>query len=313
MPKVSVIVPIYNVEKYLGKCLKSLENQTFKDIEVILVNDGSTDSSGKIAKDWAEKNNNAVYLEKTNGGLSDARNYGIKYAKGDFIAFLDSDDYLENDLFFNLKNYIDENYDLIKFQINVVNENGKILEKSQTEPFEEATGEEAFEKLFGNDKFLEPAWCYLYNRKFWLDNNFEYEKGCYHEDFGLTMLVLLKAKTVVNTNIVGYNYVQTSKSITRGNQEKKVKMAKDLIYHYDNMLSKIEKYNIDKKTKEDIKIYYTNSLILNIKNLSKNGQKEYIKELKKRKLYKNIKPRDLKQLIKRMLLFINVKLYLKLR
>ena len=96
MPKVSVIVPIYNVEKYLEKCINSLLSQTLEDIQIILVNDGSKDNSGNIAKEY-EKNNKdrVIYVEKENGGLSDARNYGLKYATGDFIAFLDSDDYIE--------------------------------------------------------------------------------------------------------------------------------------------------------------------------------------------------------------------------
>ena len=96
MPKVSVIVPFYNVEKYIEKCLNSLVNQTLKEIEIILVNDGSQDNSYKIAKEFQEKYADKVkYYEKPNGGLGDARNFGINYATGEYIAFLDSDDYVE--------------------------------------------------------------------------------------------------------------------------------------------------------------------------------------------------------------------------
>lgn len=100
MPKVSVIVPFYNVEGYIEKCLETLVNQTLKDIEIILVNDGSKDRSidivKKFLKQYTEK---IVYLEKENGGLSDARNFAIPYAKGEYIAFLDSDDYVEKDMY----------------------------------------------------------------------------------------------------------------------------------------------------------------------------------------------------------------------
>ena len=100
MPKVSVIVPFYNVEGYIEKCLETLVNQTLKDIEIILVNDGSKDRSidivTKFLKQYPEK---IVYLEKENGGLSDARNFAIPYAKGEYIAFLDSDDYVEKDMY----------------------------------------------------------------------------------------------------------------------------------------------------------------------------------------------------------------------
>lgn len=96
MPKVSVIVPFYNVEKYIEKCLNSLVNQTLEEIEIILVNDGSKDNSEKTAKEFEEKYAHKIkYYEKPNGGLGDARNFGINYATGEYIAFLDSDDYVE--------------------------------------------------------------------------------------------------------------------------------------------------------------------------------------------------------------------------
>ena len=99
MIKVSIIVPFYNVENYIEKCLQSLVNQTLEDIEILLVNDGSQDTSEAIAKQFVEKYpNKIIYLEKENGGLSDARNYAIPYAKGEYIAFLDSDDYVETNI-----------------------------------------------------------------------------------------------------------------------------------------------------------------------------------------------------------------------
>ena len=100
MPKVSVIVPFYNVERYIEKCVETLVDQTLKDIEIILVNDGSKDRSIEIVNQFLERYpEKLVYLEKENGGLSDARNYAIDYAKGEYIAFLDSDDYVEKDMY----------------------------------------------------------------------------------------------------------------------------------------------------------------------------------------------------------------------
>ena len=105
MPKVSVIVPVYNVEKYIDKCLKSLVNQTLSDIEIIVVNDGSTDNSETIIKQYLEKYQNKIkYVIKQNGGLSDARNYGMKFATGEYIAFLDSDDYVDNTIYEKMYN-----------------------------------------------------------------------------------------------------------------------------------------------------------------------------------------------------------------
>src|SRR5574344_234876 len=99
MPKVSVIVPVYNVEKYIGKCLDSLVNQTLKDIEIIVVNDGSTDNSEEIIKEYKKNYNNIIYAKKENGGLSDARNFGLVYATGEYIAFVDSDDFVDKTIY----------------------------------------------------------------------------------------------------------------------------------------------------------------------------------------------------------------------
>ncbi|MCI8814508.1 MAG: glycosyltransferase, partial [Lachnospiraceae bacterium] len=96
---ISVIVPVYNVEEYLEECLQSLRDQTKKNIEVIIVNDGSTDSSGRIAEAYARKYNNFLYYYKENGGLGCARNYGVKRANGKYIAFMDSDDVVSLDLY----------------------------------------------------------------------------------------------------------------------------------------------------------------------------------------------------------------------
>ena len=106
MTKVSIIVPVYNVSNYLGKCLESLVNQSLKDIEIIVINDGSTDNSLEIAREYEKKYSNILTVySQNNGGLSDARNHGLKYAKGKYIAFVDSDDYVKKDMFLKLYNY----------------------------------------------------------------------------------------------------------------------------------------------------------------------------------------------------------------
>lgn len=117
--KVSVIVPVYNVFEYLDKCLDSLSHQTLKDIEVIIVNDGSPDNSEDIIKKYTKKYQNFKYYKKENGGLSSARNYGIKYATGDYIAFLDSDDYVTCDMYEKMyEKAVNGNYDLVVCDIN---------------------------------------------------------------------------------------------------------------------------------------------------------------------------------------------------
>ena len=102
MPKISVIVPVYNTEKYIEKCLQSILSQTMNDIEIIVVNDGSTDNSENVIKQIEKNNNTKIqikYFKKENGGLSDARNYGVKKATGKYISFIDSDDYIDKNLY----------------------------------------------------------------------------------------------------------------------------------------------------------------------------------------------------------------------
>ncbi len=132
MIKVSIIVPVYNVENYVGKCLQSLVNQTLEGIEIIVVNDGSTDNSKELIKKFMKENisSNIIYVEKENGGLSDARNYGMKYAKGEYIAFLDSDDYVENTMYEKLYNKaISENADYVECDFYWVYPNKKKEDK----------------------------------------------------------------------------------------------------------------------------------------------------------------------------------------
>ena len=114
MPKVSVIIPVYNVEKYLSECLDSVVNQTLKDIEIICVNDGSPDGSAEILEEYAQKDNRIKVITQENRGVSEARNSGLKIASGEYIAFLDSDDYIDLKFFEQLyKRGIESNSDVV--------------------------------------------------------------------------------------------------------------------------------------------------------------------------------------------------------
>ena len=127
---ISIIVPIYNVEKYLKQCIESIISQTYRNIEIILVDDGSPDNCGKICDEYSQKDKRIIVLHKENGGLSDARNKGIDIAKGDYLTFVDSDDFVNID-------YIEKLYNSIKFNntklaqcgISKVDENNEIIEK----------------------------------------------------------------------------------------------------------------------------------------------------------------------------------------
>ena len=315
MPKISVIIPVYNTEKYIEKCLESLAGQTMKDFEVVIVNDGSKDESERAIKNYMRRTRmNIKYLKKENGGLASARNYGVERASGKYISFLDSDDYLDKDTFYLLEQYIDKDIDLIKFKMKTVNEKEEVLEKLDGPVFDVCKGEEGYKKLCTTDKYMDPACIYLYRREFFVENNFKY-KLRYHEDFGLTSLIIVQAKTFVSTDIFGYNYLQTEESLTRAKDyNKDIERAKDMLAHYDNMIPTVNAYtNISAETKALVKRYYTNSVILKANKLKGKERKQYIKEIKNRFMYRNIKPENLKQKLKRILLKYSVNLYLKMR
>ena len=316
MVKISVIIPVYNTEKYIKKCLRSLAKQRMQDFEVVIVNDGSTDNSKEVIHDCIKENmiQNIRYFEKENGGLSDARNYGVKQAKGKYIFFLDSDDYVDNNLFLSLEKYIDEGIELIKFKMKTVDLEGNVIKYEDGPVFEQCTGPEAFSKLVTHDPFLEVACIYLYKKEFFTRNDFKYAVGLYHEDFGLTPFIISCANTVLSLNIYGYNYLQSENSIMRNKDySKEIKKAQDTLRHYDRALENIKQYRIDKKTSRLLKRYYTNTVLLKCNCLNGEELKQYIKQLQKRKLYKNIMPTNIKQIIKRIILFISIKKYVKMR
>ncbi len=311
--KLSIIVPVYNTKNQIDTCIKSIVNQIDREVEVMIINDASTDNSEEIILEYKNQYPNIKYYsKKENTGLADTRNIGIDKAKGEYIMFVDSDDYIEKDLLKNLNKYMKDNIDVIKFKLNVKYDNSSYTVDGPI--FSKTDGETAFNLLAFEDVMFDSACIYLFKREFLLKNNFKFKVGTYHEDFGLVPLVILQAKSVVSTNIKGYYYIQTNNSITRNsNNEKTIKKFEDALLHYDNMLQSISKLNISKKTKQNIKIYYTNSIILKLETIRKEDRKQYIKQIRKRKMLRNIKVRNLKQMLKRIILTININWYLKIK
>lgn len=314
MSKVSIIVPVYNTASKLGKCLESLVNQTMQDIEIVIVNDGSTDNSEEIIMRYKDKYPTLIkYYKKENTGVSDTRNYGIEVAKSEYIMYIDSDDYIDIHTLERLNNYIEKGIEVIKYKLQKVDENGKTLEKFDGPVFEETTGENAFEKLYGEDVMLVSPCVYIIKKEVFTRNKFEFE-GKYHEDFGLIPFIIVTARSVVSTPYYLYNYVQGEESITRtANYGKIVQRAEQTLFQYDQMLKKIEKIELSNRAIENMKIYFTNATILKANELQKKEKKEYLKQIKQRKMYKNIKPRNVKQTLKRIILKISTSMYLKMK
>ncbi len=314
MSKVSIIVPVYNTSKHLRKCIDSLVNQTQKDIEIIIINDGSTDNSEAIIKEYMNKYSSIIkYYSKENEGVAKTRNFGIEKATSDYVLFIDSDDYIDKCLIEKLMPYINQKIEMIKFKLQRVDKNGNILEKVDGPVFSKITGQEAFNKLYCEDVLLDSPCVYLIKKTLFTENNFKFKRK-YHEDFGLIPLIIITAKSITSTPYYLYYYVQAPNSITRNEDySKTIEKFNDALFHYDNALNEINNMNLDKMVEENIKIYYTNALILKLNELNNQDKTKYIKQIRKRKMYKNIKVRNIKQLIKRILLAINIKLYLKMR
>ena len=271
MPKVSIIVPFYNVEKYIDKCLKSLVNQSLADIEIIVVNDGSQDESKKIVLEYKEKYpDKIVYLEKTNGGLSDARNYGMKYANGAYIAFLDSDDYVELTTYEKLYNKaIETNADMVECDFYWEYPDKKIHDQNANYKSES--------DMYANARVV--AWNKLYKRDILLNSNIEFPKGLRYEDveFFYKMLPKLKKIELINEPLI--HYVQRESSITNVQNER----TSEIFTILDNIVEYYKQNNIYEKYKVELEYMYTRILLgSSLKRIVKIPNKEVKKELLKR-------------------------------
>lgn len=299
-PKFSIIVPVYNTEKYVKRCLDSIKSQTFKDYEVIIINDGSTDNSSDIISKYSYK-----VINQENQGLSMVRNNGVKEASGDYLIFLDSDDYIEKDLLEEINNSLSNNPDLVRYQIKEVFDNKDNINYEEI-PFDNKNGVEAF-KLITNYHFVENAWAYAIKREFYLKEKFSFKKGTYHEDFGLIPLVIIKSKIVNSINYVGYCYYQRDGSIMNSSDYSKTKKkVKDFYNHYLYLTKEINKTKLDKTY---FMSFISNSLILKITELKGKDYKDALTRLKKDKVFDNLLNDSLGRKIKNILVRISPKLY----
>ena len=307
--KFSIVVPVYNVENYLNKCIDSILNQTYKNFEVILVDDGSTDKSSNICDKYAKNNSKIKAFHKKNGGLSDARNFGVENTTGDYLLFIDSDDYIEPLLLEKLNNCILKgNVDLIRFGLNIIDQDYKFKFSSIEYECINNNPLDLLDKLIST-KFLEPACFYCYNLNFFKENKFKYEIGKLHEDFGLTPLIICKAKSMSWINYNAYNYVQRNGSIVNSkNKDIDKKKAYDMLFHYDNFIINCNHKKIDKIMLD----YIIESLFNKAKYLENNEYNEYIKQLKNRRVAHKIYAYNYKKLIKKIISIISINLYIKI-
>lgn len=212
--KISIVIPIYNVEKYLKRCIDSIVNQTYKNIEIILVNDGSPDNCGVICDEYAKIDSRIKVIHKANGGLSSARNAGLDIASGEYIMFVDSDDWISEDTLEKLNRYVEKGYDIINFKLrftkekteNIIKLNDKIKDSYECDLLG------YIDKLFSGE--LDFFICNKLYKKDLFDE-IRFPVGRNYEDLATIYKLYFKAKNIIVTDYTLYYYwLENSNSIT---------------------------------------------------------------------------------------------------
>lgn len=223
-PLISVIVPIYKVEPYLRRCIDSIVNQTYTNLEIILVDDGSPDGCPAICDEYAAKDNRIVVIHKENGGLSDARNAGLDICKGEYITFVDSDDWIADCFIEVLASSIqDTNAEIsICNYIRTSNSYSATIKANEVNK-KVLSSTEAVKKLWSKDKIaFVTAWGKIYKNNLW--NKLRFPKGLIHEDEYITYKLLYCAKKTVFVDIPLYFYYQRVESIMAGSTPSSIKV-----------------------------------------------------------------------------------------
>lgn len=298
---ISFIIPSYNSASTVKRTIESILNQNANiRYEIIVVDDGSSDNTEEVLKCY-DNDERVKYYKKENSGVADTRNYGVLKAEGDYIIFVDSDDYISENLLKDIEPYLMQNIELIKWNPIFVDENKNEILKPSSVAFEKVTGEQGFNILFGRDNLIDCLWNYAIKKELMM----KFPSGTYHEDFATMPLIILNAKSFVSIDKREYYYVQSNNSIMRNKDDKKTrKKLEDKLNHFDNLIKRTNELNIQKQTKENFAIYATNSLLAVVKDLDEKDKIYYTSELKKRKISKYIKARNIKQIIKKMILCV---------
>ena len=226
----SIVLPVFNVEKYLERCIKSILEGTYKDLELVIVNDGTKDNSENIIIRYLEKYNNITYIVKENGGLSHARNIGYTYAKGEYIAFFDSDDYIEKDMYEKLMAKVkDYNYDIVVCDLYMEYEQtGKKIYVSSNVEKEYKDVEKDNNGISIRKEIMENIYIAVHNKIYkkeliekTFENGMPFVNGMYYEDILYTYSILQNTRSISFVKEPLYYYVQRTSSISN-NYDKKL-------------------------------------------------------------------------------------------
>ena len=258
-PLLTVVIPVYNVEKYLKRCIDSILIQEWKNYEIILVDDGSTDNSPQICEDYAKAYDIISVIHKENGGLSEARNTGISNAEGEYVYFLDSDDWIEPNTFSDLAEVIEsDQYDIISFNQEFVKSEHDII-KSDSKRTKRLTGKEALIDMFSYGFITGFATDKIYRKALFTKNTIQFPVGKYYEDLGTNYKLFLAAKKVYATNQKYYHYlIDNPDAITQSWNEKKLR---DMFEFYKEVFySDFVRSQLNQEELHISQLYYVNGL-----------------------------------------------------
>lgn len=300
----SFIVPVYNVEKYLAKCLDSLLSQTCDDYEIVIVNDGSPDGSQSIIDAYCVEYPDKIrgYI-KENGGISDARNFGIAHAEGEYIVFVDPDDYVSLEMLEKMKTVIDEDKpDVLGFNYSAVSETGEVIHTVSKPEIRGVSGESAIISIVNHKQVLDTICSYTYRRDYWNQMGFSFIKGICHEDFALIPNVVFRAERVSCIDYTPYFYLIRQGSITHAQtRERLKKLAADMLTGYDFLYSQLTLYPPKNNLAGKMYMAYAaNSLISKLQSLDGETKEWFREELIKRKVSKHIAANTLKRKIRKI-------------
>lgn len=287
----SIVVPVYNVAKYLPKCLDSLLNQDIglDDYEIIVVNDGSTDASGEIAQDYAGRFSNIVLLNQENKGLSAARNSGIGSAKGKYIQFVDSDDYLQPNVLKSLVEKMEkDSLDILRFNYQNVNEKYEVFNPNKiNKPFVDYRDEVCDGLTFLNERLGYACYAvqFIIKAELLMPHENRFREGMLFEDTEWTPRILTLAHRMTSVETIVYNYLQREGSITQSvDKTKKQKSIKDRLMLLDLLQSQMQNLQ-DRRWHNGMVAQTVVSLIGNISRDFYDDRKLYINDLKSKKVF----------------------------
>ena len=278
-PKVSIVVPVYNVEKYLDKCIQSLIGQTLKEIEIILVDDGSTDKSGKMCDEWAQKDSRIRVVHKQNGGLSDARNVGVSVASANYVGFVDSDDYVEPTMFGLLyRNARDDNAEISICGVYSCYANQTIVPEDRGHFV--LSAEEAIRDMLSGNRVRVWVPVKLYLRSILLAVPFP--RGRVYEDAFVSVELFLKAKTVSLDLSPQYYYCHHGGTITSESFSKK---SMDIVDAYEHCYQVVRENHLNADEEARFRLYWSrfvvlDKMLLDTRKIEFPEQKEVIKYLR---------------------------------